>query len=138
VSSTKLKRRLDALTATLESHGVGSTFCDCPNSDSVNAKRIIASELFPEIELIEDPVEVCNVHKPRPILKPKVNGADMLHQLFLREELIVTEEEREILSFAQVFASLPLETRLARIEGENGESKRLKASIFERLEYQMR
>ena len=134
----KLASRLDAIVKELEARGIGD-FCDCPNSESIHAKRIVASKLFPEITLIEDPVLKCNHHNPRSVRKPKGNGTDMLHQLFLRKELIVTEEEQENSSFALAFASLPLETRLERlgvISGGNGKSKRLKTSIFDRLEYQ--
>ncbi len=126
MSGKKLAQRLKKITEELERRGIGSTFCECPNSDGINTRRIIAKRLFPEIDLIEDPVEVCNAHKPRPILKPKVNGIDMLHQLIVRKELIIAEEERKIMSFAQVFASLPLETRLERlgaITGANGEKQ---------------
>ena len=118
----KLKRRLDAIVKQLEERGIGPTFCECPGLEGITAKRIIASRLFPEITLIEDPVEVCSEHNPRPTRKPKDDGTEMLHQLFLSEDLNIAEEEREIWSFAQVFASLPLETRLARIENESGES----------------
>ena len=135
--SKKLAQRLKKITEELERRGIGSTFCECPNSDGINARRIVASILFPEIDLIDDPVEVCSEHNPRPTQKPKGDGTEMLHQLLLREDLKIAEEEREIWSFAQVFASLPLETRLARIESESGESKRLKTSIFDRLDYQM-
>ena len=122
----KLVQRLNAITEALEARGIGSTFCECPNSEGINAKRIIASVLFPEVELIEDPVDVCDAHNPRPVRKPKINGTEMFHRLFHRRELKIAEEEQKIMSFAQVFAPLPLETRLARIESESGESKRLR------------
>ena len=134
----KLASRLDAIVKELEARGIGD-FCDCPNSEGIHAKRVVASKLFPEIALIEDPVLTCNHHSPRPIRKPKGNGTDMLHRLFLRKELIVTEEKQENSSFAQAFTSLPLETRLERLDaisGGNGKSKRLKTSILDRLEYQ--
>jgi len=141
LSTKKLTRRLNAIVKELEARGIGD-FCECPNSDGIHAKGVIASKLFPEIGLIEDPVPICNHHNPRPMMKPKGNGSEMLHRLFLRKELIIAEEEQEISSFAQVFASLPLATRLERLDaisgGDNGRTpKQLKASVFDRLEYQV-
>jgi hypothetical protein len=59
----------------------------------------------------------------------------VLPRLFLPEDLKIAEEEQENMSLAEIFASLSLETRFARIEGGNNESRQLKPSIFERLGY---
>jgi len=131
--SKKLITRLNRITEALEARGIGS-FCDCPNSDGIRAKQIIAARLFPEIEYVEDPEETCDSHKPRPLRNPNVELGDTLLRLFPVFPQAIQEESGNR-SFAELFISLPLETRMERFFGGNGESKRLKPSIFDRLEY---
>lgn len=141
--STKLKTRLNKITEALEARGIGS-FCDCPHPDGLNAKRIIASRLFPEIDWDEEPMEVCDHHKPKPMQKPKTLLGDILLRIFPSFPPWIQSEDGFATplgsSFAEAFTALPLETRLERLAAiapENGRErkKELKESRFDMTEY---
>ncbi len=45
------------------------------------------------VELVDEPIETCSQHKPRPILKPSGDG--LVGKLLHREELMGTETKHE-------------------------------------------
>lgn len=91
----KLVTRLNAITEALEARGIGS-WCDCPNEESINTKRLLASALLHHsdsgysgrsvediaaedkafssfIASIDETIATCSEHRPRPTRKPNVD-----------------------------------------------------------------
>ncbi|MCH8877157.1 MAG: hypothetical protein IIA89_10115 [Chloroflexi bacterium] len=116
----KLVQRLNAITEALEARGIGS-FCECPHPDGINAGLIVARQLG--VELAMEPTITCsNNHHPRPVQKSKEGFGPLLLRLIptLPAQSVEKNEDASKVGFS-----------------ENGESKRLKPSIFDRLDYQM-
>ena len=111
------KRRLDILADTMAVHGLGQSYCSCPNSDVVGAKQFIMQKLLPEVECVEKPQE-CLDHRPRPSsVRPRKSCNLELGKFFPDGLSELGEMTREManLSFAEAFLLLPVETRLERI-----------------------